>query len=99
LDLSAFDIPVVIAGATRNWKSFLEACLEAGWSSVAIIFAPFLTKGLARITGKFYLDGDEKNQAENISKFYREELHDEESFNRGKKRLLEEEELAEALWD
>ncbi|MEY3369718.1 MAG: hypothetical protein RLZZ361_388 [Cyanobacteriota bacterium] len=91
LDLSAFDIPVVIAGATRNWKSFLEACLEAGWSTCALFFAPFLTKSLAKITAKLYLEGDEKNQAENISKFYREELQDEESFNLGKKRLIEEE--------
>jgi hypothetical protein len=91
LDLSAFDIPVIISGATRNWKSFLEACLEAGWSSGALIFAPFLTKGIAKIFGQFSLAENEKKHGEQISKFYREELTDEQNFLKGKKRILEEE--------
>ncbi|MFN5848329.1 MAG: hypothetical protein ACK43K_07550, partial [Chitinophagales bacterium] len=83
MDLSAFDIPVIVAGATRNWKSFLEACLEATWSSGALIFAPFLTKTIAQFSGNLILNSEEKNNAENIARFAREDLVDEQSFLKG----------------
>jgi hypothetical protein len=91
LDLSAFDIPVIVAGATRNWKSFLEACLEATWSSGALIFAPFLTKTIAQFSGNLILNSEEKNNAENIARFAREDLVDEQSFLKGIERLKTEE--------
>lgn len=91
LDLTAFDIPVILAGATRNWKSFLEACFEASWSTLALFFAPFMTKTIAKLSSSFILKPEEKPYYDKISRFYREELVDETSFNKGLHRILGEE--------
>ncbi len=91
LDLTAFDIPVMIAGATRNWKSFLEACLEGAWSSTSLILAPLLTKTVANVASNFCLNANEKPHFDKISRFYREELTDETSFQKGLQRILAEE--------
>lgn len=91
LDLTAFDIPVILAGATRNWKSFLEACFEASWSTLALLFAPMMTKAIAKISSNFILKQDEKAHYDKILRFYRNELTDETSFKKGLHRILNEE--------
>ena len=91
LDLTAFDIPTVIAGATRNWSSFLESCLEAFLSSFNLIVAPVMTKFMASLSGKIFLDKDDQKHFDKLIRFYRNELHDEEGFTKGVNRILDEE--------
>jgi hypothetical protein len=91
LDLTAFDIPTVIAGATRNWSSFLEACLESSLSSFNLIIAPSMTKLMANFAGKLFLDKEDQKHFDKLARFYRTELHDEEGFKNGVKRILNEE--------
>ncbi len=91
LDLTAFDIPVIMAGATRNWSSFLEACVEAGWSTLALFIAPPVTKFMAKVAAMFHLGKDEQKHSDKLARLYRSELHSEEEFKAGVHRVLDEE--------
>ena len=91
LDLTAFDIPTVIAGATRNWSSFLESCLESFLSSFNLVVAPTMTKIMAGLASKIFLDQEDQKHYDKILKFYRNELHDETGFDKGVARILDEE--------
>lgn len=91
LDLTAFDIPVILAGATRNWSSFLEACLEASWSTIALFIAPPVTKLMAKISSFVYLDKSDQGHYDKLARLYRTELHDAHGFKEGVQRVLDEE--------
>lgn len=91
LDITAFDIPTICSSATRNWKSFLEGCFESAWSTTSLILAPFMTKTIAWLSSNFILQNDERKHFEKILKFYRGELTDETSFQKGLERILAEE--------
>lgn len=91
LDLTAFDIPVILAAATRNWSSFLEACLEASWSSLALFIAPPVTKFMAKIASWIHLDKTDQVHYDKLARLYRSELHSNSEFQRGVERVLDEE--------
>ncbi|MDD9898643.1 MAG: hypothetical protein OXU45_06555 [Candidatus Melainabacteria bacterium] len=91
LDLTAFDIPTIAAAATRNWSSFCEAVFEGGLGTTTLFVAPHLTKLVAKLASKFFLDPEDQKHYDKLVRFYRHELHDEAGFKQGVSRILAEE--------
>lgn len=91
LDLFAFDIPTVVAAATRNWASFFEALFEATVGTTTLLIAPTVTKLLAKITSGLFLESEDQKHYDKLIRFYRSELHDEHGFQSGLQRILAEE--------
>ena len=58
LDIVAFDLPTMLAGAFRNFWNFLEATLEAGIGTLMVIGAPQITTFIGNLMGEIFLNKD-----------------------------------------
>ena len=85
------DIPWILGAAMRNKLSMLEACFECVLSLGSFSIAPWITDKTAQIVSKFTLDKDDQKDARNYLYFYRDELENQESFEKGRERILKEE--------
>ena len=93
LDIVAFDIPTMLAGAFRNFWNFLEATLEAGIGTLMVIGAPQITGFIGKLMGKIFLQPtkEEQDNALNYLKFQMKELQDNKKLQEGLERIKNEE--------
>ncbi len=91
LDLTGYFFPCVAAAAFRNIWNFLETGFEAAFDVIAIFSAPHITKFSGFLSSKFLLKEEERNNYLNYLNFQLTELEDKESFERGVKRIANEE--------
>jgi hypothetical protein len=85
------DIPWILGAAMRNKLSMLEAVFECVLSLGSFSIAPWITDKTARIVSKFTLDAENQEDAPKLLYFYRDELENQESFEKGISRILKEE--------
>ena len=85
LDLSAFDIPVMLADLFRGYKKFLETAFETLTGTMMIFVAPVFTAIVGKIMGFFILPKDMRKDALHYLRFTMEELRDKEKFQRAVK--------------
>lgn len=91
LDITGWEIPALIAAATRNVNNFLEALFEVGIASGMLYFAPVFTSWMSKIAGSFILDKDEQKDIEKYMLYQTNELDDTESMAKAKSRIIDEE--------
>lgn len=91
LDLLAFDFPTILAAATRGWASLMEAIFEGGLGTTTLLIAPHVTKFMAKLSSKVFLDKEDQKHYDKLVRFYRHELHDKEGLSKGIRRILAEE--------
>lgn len=85
------DIPWILSAALRNKLSFIEAVFECILSNSSFCIAPWITEKTADIVGSSVLSKENQKDVQNLLYFYREELENEETFNKGVARVLVEE--------
>ena len=91
LDITAFDIPVMLSDAFRGIKKFLESSLECLSATILVGLSPILTGKVADILGKFILPKEAQKDARNYLKFNMQELRDYEQFKQATNRIKKEE--------
>lgn len=91
LEVLSFDIPTILAAATRNFDSFAEAVFEGVIGGTMFIFSPKITSTMAHIVGKFTLPKEEHKDISYLLKFQMPELRDKESFDKALERIMDEE--------
>lgn len=98
LDLVGWELPSLVAAATRNKYSFAEASFLSVIGFVMIWAAPNLTKFLGRVLSKFYLNADEQKDTEKLLHFQLNDLDDDATVNKAINRMnLEEPEDAKFM--
>ena len=92
LDITGFDLPLMVADLFRGFKKFLESSLEAFTGTVMVGASPYITTFVGRILGKFMFKGtDLKEDPLNYLKFSMAELRDPEKFKTAAERMRKEE--------
>ncbi len=91
LDLTGWEIPVLIASATRNLYSFTEALFQGSYAFSLMVLAPYFTKWVGQLSGQFIMKEDEKKDIDKYMLFQLNDLDDHQSFQKGLTRIKQEE--------
>ena len=91
LDITGFDIPVLVADAFRGIKKFLESFVECSSATILVGISPFLTTFVGNILGKIMIPKELQRDPMNLLKFNMDELRDFEKFKLALQRIKSEE--------
>lgn len=91
LELIAFELPSLIAAATRNKFQFFEEIFKGGIALGLSIAAPFFAKFTNRMGSKLFLSEDRQKDYKNYALFQNHELEDLASLENGLRRINSEE--------
>lgn len=91
LDLLGWELPSMIAAATRNIYSFAESVFMGAMGFTMVVVAPKLTRLMGHGFSNFYLQGEEKNEVDNLMLFQLNDLDDEATIDKAIKRMSVEE--------
>jgi hypothetical protein len=91
LDITGWEIPTMLAAATRNIYQFYEAAFQAVTAFSMLVFAPNITKGIAHLIGGFFLKGDEKKDLDKYLLFGLNDLDNQETAETALSRIAKDE--------
>ena len=91
LDITGWELPNIVASASRNIYSFYESIFQTALTTVLNVGAPYFTKKVGELVGSRILTEDEKPDLHKYMLFQLKDLEDEESFKRGIQRIIHEE--------
>lgn len=85
------DVPWILSAALRNKLSFIESVFECALSNFSFSIAPWITERTAHLVSKYILKPEDQKDTVKLLYFYRDELNDQASFEKGVARILKEE--------
>ncbi|MDA1020589.1 MAG: hypothetical protein O2962_03490 [Cyanobacteria bacterium] len=91
LDLTGWEIPVMLANAMRNKYSFAEAVFQGTYAFLTMVMAPYFTKWVGLLAGKSIMKEDEHKDIDKYMLFQLNDLDDHQTLNKGLARIKEEE--------
>ncbi len=91
LDLTGWEIPMVLAALTRNVYSTAEALYQAVYSLSAMITIPYITKYFGKYFGKSIMKAEELKDIDHYMLFQMKDLDNHETLMQGIQRIKEEE--------
>ena len=91
LDLTAFDLPAMLAASFRGFKNFLDTTFECLYGTAILFGSPFVTTFVGKVIGKLVLPKDLQNDTLNLLKFRMEDTKDSHSLKQGISRIASEE--------
>lgn len=91
LDLVGWELPTMIAAATRNIYSFAEASLMAAVGFSMVLGAPEITRLSAKVLANFILEKDEQRDLEHLLLFELNDLDSAETVKKAIERIKLEE--------
>ncbi|MBT6843116.1 MAG: hypothetical protein HOA17_04885 [Candidatus Melainabacteria bacterium] len=91
LDLTGWEIPVILANAMRNKYSFAEAVFQGTYAFLTMVMAPYFTKWVGHLAGKSIMKEDEHKDIDKYMLFQLNDLDDQQTLNTGLERIKEEE--------
>ncbi len=91
LDITAWDLPILISDLFRGWKKAVESAIEGFGGTITIVLSPVITAVIGKTLGKTMLPKHLQKDTINYLKLTTEELRSNEGVLRGIKRISEEE--------
>ncbi len=91
LDLTGWEIPMILAALTRNLYSTAEAVYQAVYSLSTMIMTPYFTKWIGHLVGKTILKADEAKDINHYMLFQMHDLDNHDTLMQGLQRIKEEE--------
>lgn len=91
LDLVAFDFPIMLAAAFRNFTNFVESTFECFYGTAILFSTPYIATGLAETIGKMTLPKNLQEDAIHLMKFSMKEAKSTEGIKEGLERIATEE--------
>lgn len=91
LDVTAFDIPLLLSDLPRGFKKVCESLLEASASSLTVIAEPFINTFVGGVVSKWILPKGEQENTLNYLRFSMGELRTAEGIKEGLERIKKEE--------
>jgi hypothetical protein len=91
LDLLGWELPSMLAAATRNIYSFAESVFMAGMGFTMVVAAPKLTGFMGHTFAKTYLNKEEQKDVDSLMLFQLNDLDDNTTIDKAIKRMSVEE--------
>lgn len=91
LDITAFDFPIILASAFRNFKNCIESAFECFYGTAILFFSPMVTSWVAKGLGQFLLPENMQKNIPDYLRFSMNEAKSKKSLEAGLIRIANEE--------